>query len=367
MSGWGCGMSSRANLLLHIARRNGGLIDRDISLALLPAVRPRTLRQLLEDLEKRGALRSAWVSGEWPSRKVWMDRMAQRSYLAGVAILPGKAPSADMGDKFMHRMMSTELVVGLTDPDRLEDARLDYELERTQGRSAPDGHLVLRDGSRLLLELERMIGQSWEHWANAGEIGDSIAAHMRSNASSRYLVCAPKHHLLHLPEAVVQADRRRYGGRPPSLPPGAGCWIVSTEDHRADLEWCSFGAEDGESRHIAGISSIRRTARARLAVQPRIPATRVAQAVPHAQLPTTPTPANVLAAPCAQERDEVTVTPLAQLPRQPTPQEALAALRAKKRAEASAAPAAPLPRQPTPAEALAALRAKKRAEASAVG
>ncbi|TAN02640.1 MAG: hypothetical protein EPN36_16195 [Rhodanobacteraceae bacterium] len=255
-------MISRVDLVLHIARRNGGLIDLAIALALLPEVRPRTVRQLLEDLEKRGALRSAWVSGVWPARKVWVDRLAQRRYFADVPL--GKTPSLVMGDKFIHKMTAAELVIGLTAHDQLGDAKLDCELERIAGRPVPDGYVIRQDGSLLRLELERMSGQSWELWTRTGEIGDSIAAHIRSNANSRFIVCAPERHLAHLPEAVILADQNRYGGRPPPLPPDAGCWIVATEDHRADLEWCSFNPGGGESRGIAGISSIRSSARAGL-------------------------------------------------------------------------------------------------------
>lgn len=287
-------MSSRVELVLNIARRNGGLIDLAMALALFPAVRPRTVRQLVEDLEKQGALRSGWVAGEWPARKVWVDRPAQRHYFADVQLVPGKTPTLTMGDKFIHKMTAAELVVGLTARDRLGEALFDRELERIAGHSAPDGHIVLQDGSLLILELERMIGQSWEHWAKEGEIGDSIAAHMRSNARSRYIVCAPRKYLLHLRAAVIKADGHRFLGDPPPIPPGSGCWVVTTENHRADLVWCSFGAAGAEDRVMPGIASVRRNARASLVTPPVPPgAAEAAQPVP---TPTPPTPAEALAA-----------------------------------------------------------------------
>lgn len=297
-------MISRTEMTLGIARRNSGLIDLAIGVALLPEVRERTVRQLYEDLQQLGALRSGWVKGEWPPRKVWLDRKAQRHYFADVALVPGKTPSLAMGDKFFHKMMAAELVVGLTSRGRLGDAKLDSELQRIAGRSAPDGHVILQDGSLLLLELERMLGQSWEHWANEGEIGDSIAEHMRSKAVSKYLVCAPREDLLHLAEAVIKADKRRNFGDPPAIPPGYGCWVVSTENHRADVTWCSFGSDGGERAPIPGISSIRRDARAQLMVSRTVPPRSVAQATPPVRFPGQPTPAEAMAALEELERQE---------------------------------------------------------------
>ncbi|TAN15521.1 MAG: hypothetical protein EPN45_02855 [Rhizobiaceae bacterium] len=243
--------------------------------AMFPDVREAVLRRIVAKLVRRGALVWCWA-GELGC-KVFLTTHGDGKHEAGVrrwlkdpeavrrALETGSVGRVKkLPPKFIHNQTSGLVALGIS------GGRAEFERELWRQR---DGAPVVADGAawpepdrRILVENERMVGQSPHRWEQKNGLADRIAKSFRESETSdgfhdEYIVIAPTFLSDDWPDSLRELEKHvaaRVVKNNHKNRQGCGWWSLDPGALDADPVWHSFPADSGQSpRPLPGIRSRR--------------------------------------------------------------------------------------------------------------
>lgn len=281
-------LNDRADLILRAADYMGGGITMRAVYALCPHTQPDILRRQVSKLVKRGAL--AWVWAGELGCKIWLTtsgvdghesgvrRWLKSPVMARAALETGYAGRAvKLPVHFIHDQIAGLVSLGLG----AGGVEFERELRRDRtGRNVADGAAWPEPDRRIVIEVERMIGQSTNRWKRKNGIADRVAEslwtwHRHRDWQEQYLIVAPssmgKHPDLEqdLAKMIEERAEKHDGSERP-----IGWWFLPIEDLEADPRWHRVGQNSVSPRPLVGIRKRREAGEAAQKERGRIDAER---------------------------------------------------------------------------------------------
>jgi hypothetical protein len=283
--------NDRADTILRAADYLGGGITLQIVYALFPHVERDILRRVVSKMIQRRAL--AWIWAGELGRKVFLTTRGIDGHQSGVRKClsdPGMARRAlqtgcagravKLPVKFIHNLIAGLVTLGLGGYDA------EFERELWRGREethVADGVAWPEPDRRILVEVERMIGQSPNRWTKKNGLIDRMVESLWIGPSGRnlkeeYLVVAPASLGARHPDVEKElADLIR--ARAKSLEPTSramGWWFLPEEDIESNPRWHSIFAGSNQvwPRPLIGIRERREAGKAEHKERARVDAER---------------------------------------------------------------------------------------------
>jgi len=284
-------LNDRTDTILRAADNLGGGITLQIVYALFPHVQRDILRRVVSKMVQRRAL--AWIWAGELRRKVFLTTRGIEGHLSGVrkclsdpemvrrALRTGCAGRAvKLPVKFIHDLMSGLVTLGIGEYDA------EFERELWRGRVEPhvaDGAAWPEPDRRILVEYERMIGQSPNRWTKKNGIIDRVVESLwigpdRRNLQEEYLIVAPASLGNRHPD-VEQELADLIGARTANFDPttrAMGWWFLPLEDIESNPRWHSIFAGTNQvwPRPLIGIRERREAGKAAHKDRARVDAVR---------------------------------------------------------------------------------------------
>lgn len=284
-------LNDRADTILQAADSLGGGITMQIVYALYPDVQPDILRRVVSKLVKRRALAWVWagelgckiwlttngVDGHQSGVRKWLadPAMARRALQTGCAGRVVKLPVT-----LIHDLIAGFVTLGLG----ACGAELERELRRDRtGPHVADGVAWPERDRRILVEVERMIGQLPSRWTKKNGIVDRVVQSIwigpgRRNLQEEYLIVAPaklgdKHPNVEQELAdLIGARTGNFGKTTRAM----GWWFLPLEHIESNPCWRSIfaGGDQVWPRSLYGIRMRRKAGEASHKERARIDAER---------------------------------------------------------------------------------------------
>lgn len=242
----------RQDRILQVADDLGGAITLSCVYAMFPSVTKDALRRTLAALVERGAFVRVWCAdlagraflttygvGEHASGlRFWIHDQTR----VQLALQTGDAgASVKLPSHFVHNQMAALVAAGVGG-GAFETERSLW-LQRGNATWVADAAAWPTRDLRVLVEIERMIGQSPHRWALRGGAADRINASLRSSSEhpawhDECLVVSPKVYPKHPDmEAELAALVAERVAREHHLRRGAGWWWLSLDHLDGDPMW----------------------------------------------------------------------------------------------------------------------------------
>lgn len=262
-------LDDRADAVLRTADLLGGGIVMATVYAAFPAVHPGVLRRLIAKLVRRRALAAVRVADL--GSRVYLTTAGTTGWASGVrhflkdpeqvrmALETGQvADTVKLPVTFVHDQVAGLVSLGLSGGV----AETEHEIRQQGGTpvTVADGYGWPERDRRLVIEVERMVGQSPHRWSQKDGLVERIARSFVPDNShpawhDEYVVVAPRSlNRLHPDSAAelaalvsVQAGKN-YKNRP-----SAGWWFLPIDALEADPEWHSVLSDSPPPRPLPGI------------------------------------------------------------------------------------------------------------------
>jgi hypothetical protein len=266
-------LNDRADQILRIADMLGGAIVYETAYAAFPDVQEDILRRTITKLVKRLALAWLWDGGL--RCKVFLTTAGDEGHEAGVwrwiknpvaarrALETGYAGRAlKLPSRFIHHQIAGMIALGVGGGI----AELEPELwqQRERDEQVADAYAWPERDRRIVIENERMKGQSPHRWMRKGGLVSKINKSLipdnpHPDWIDEYLVICPRTtNKLHpdLEQELAELVAAR-AAKNPKIRDGAGWWFVPDDDTQGDPRWHGIGENSVPPRPLPGIRSRR--------------------------------------------------------------------------------------------------------------
>lgn len=269
-------LDDRSDAVLRTADLLGGGVAMQVVYASFPEVHPDVLRRLIARLVHRRALAAVRVADL--GGRVYLTTAGTIGRLSGVrhylkdpalvnqALESGRVrKTVKLPVTFVHDQLAGLVSIGLSGGI----AETEHEIRVQQDvkpATVADGYSWPEADRRLVIEIERMVGQSPHRWTQRNGLVEKIARSLLPDNShprwhDEYVVVAPRSlNRLHpdtpaeLAELVTKAASKNYQNRE-----GAGWWFLPIDDLDADPEWHPVLPDSPPPRSLPGIRSRRQS------------------------------------------------------------------------------------------------------------
>lgn len=278
--------------LLEAASKAHGLITMYLARAALLDLSDQMIRRHLDDLERKGYLRSGYV----PQPEEWGDRLVKLYHTtkpfepggeSGAAYLKRtkerqaksehprrwkKGQTLPLPGRLWHDQVSASLMVAYGGPGSMFDFDFNRGSPPISMLKVCDGIAMLANGVRLALEVERMVRRTEAAWEKDRFAGLPISVHAWAGADPRnaHLLVTPVRLGEGLRRVIKRCDMTAGGRR------AQGYYWLPYEDPWSDAVWVSL---NGDTRPpLPGIRTMRAKSPRHLAAVADLKARRQAAA-----------------------------------------------------------------------------------------